>query len=265
MATGVKSKNAAQVLYLYGITQGGKADIAQLAGVDGRAAVEAMPCAGLACWISRVDKAEFADNLATNMENLEWLAEVSVRHQHVVAAIAASCDILPARFGTVFRSPSSLSLDVEKQKKILEHDLKRISGCEEWGLKVFSERSQPAVSEKAKSGRDYLRAKAAVLHTEPRKGLDTELQRLLSAVEKLAVENAPGSGAVSRGQRGLQWQGSLLVKRSQRGKLQQLAARFSREWEGLRSIELSGPGPPYSFVSRGRETTASKGPGQHGA
>lgn len=265
MATGVKSKNAAQVLYLYGITEGGKAGAPQLAGVDGQAAVEAVPCAGLTCWISRVDKGEFADSLATNMENLEWLAEVSVRHQQVVAAIAAICDILPARFGTVFRSPSSLAADVEKQKKVLEQDLKRIRGCEEWGLKVFSERSQPAASGKAKSGREYLRAKAAALHTEPRKGADAELQRLLSAVEELAVESAPGSGAVSRGQRGLQWQGSLLVKRSQRSKLQQLAARFSREWEGARSIELSGPWPPYSFVSRGREIAAAKGPGRHGA
>jgi len=58
---------------------------------------------------------------------------------------------------------------------------------------------------------------------------------------------------VSRGQRGLEWQGSLLVKRPQRGKLQQLIARFSQEWEGRRRIEVSGPWPPYSFVSRGQD------------
>jgi hypothetical protein len=210
------------------------------------------------CWISGVDGKEFADNLAANMENLEWLAEVSVRHQQVVAAIAAAGDILPARFGTVFRSLASLTDHIVRQKEVLEHDLKRISGCEEWGVKVFGAPSRPQAAVEAKSGRDYLRAKAAALHSETPKGVDRELQRLLSGLQEVAVESAPGSGAVSRGQRGLQWQGSLLVKRSRRAKLQQLTARFSKEWEGVRRIELSGPWPPYSFVSRSQETAGGR-------
>jgi len=253
MATGLKSSYASQVLYLYGITRSGKGSIPKLAGVDGGASVEAVPCAGLVCWTSRVDKKEFAENLAGNMENLEWLAEVSVRHQQVVAAIARARDILPARFGTVFRTPASLAADVDKHKALLIRDLKRISGCEEWGLKIFSLQSRAPAVIAAKSGRDYLRAKAAALHAELRPGDDEEVQRLERALEQMAVASAPGGGAVSRGQRGLEWQGSLLVKRIQSRKLQQLVARFSQEWEGARRIELSGPWPPYSFVSRGQE------------
>lgn len=250
MATSLKSRDAKQVLYLYGITRAGKGMVPGVAGVDGSASVEAMPCAGLVCWASRVEKREFAVNLASNMENLEWLAGVSVRHQQVVAAIARSHDILPARFGTVFRTPASLTADVEKRKALLARDLKRISGCEEWGVKVFSLRAQPRAATDAKSGRDYLQAKAAALHADVGRDAGPELQQLLRALRGVAVETVPGSGAVSRGQRGLQWQGSLLVKRSQRSKLQQLMARFSRHWEGERRLEVSGPWPPYSFVSR---------------
>lgn len=253
MATSLKSKRPDKVLYLYGITRDGKGEVPAVPGVDGSAAVEALPCGGLLCWTSRVDKKEFADDLAGNMENLEWLAEVSVRHQHVVAAIAAKRDILPARFGTVFRTQDSMTQDVERRKLLLEGDLKRISGCEEWGLKVFIAQPEAPAAVKAKSGRDYLRAKAAVLHAERHPDADGELQRLAAALNEIAAESAPGGGAVSRGQRGLEWQGSLLVKRSQRGKLQQLVARFSQDWEGARRIELSGPWPPYSFVSRGQE------------
>jgi len=258
MATGVKKKNAGQVFYLYGVTHGEGGSVPAAAGVDGSAAVESLPCAGLVCWISRVDKREFDNELAKNMENLEWLAQVSVRHQQVVAAIAKSRDILPARFGTVFRTQASLAADVVKRKALLESDLKRISGCEEWGLKVFSAQSKAPAAIAANSGREYLRAKAAVLHAEPRPGSDTELQRLMDALDELAVESAPGRGAVSRGQRGLQWQGSLLVKRAQRNKLQLLVTRFSQEWEGARRIELSGPWPPYSFVSRAQEKQAGR-------
>ena len=258
MATGLKSRDSNRVLYLYGITWEGQGTLSGITGVDAAASVEAVPCAGLVCWTSRVDKTEFAENLARNMENLEWLAEVSVRHQQVVAALAKSRDILPARFGTVFRSPASLGADVEKNKELLVRDLKRISGCEEWGVKVFGLRAQPQAAAGARSGRDYLQAKAAVLRPEASPDADAEVQRLLRAVEGVAVETAPGTGAVSRGQRGLRWQGSLLVKRSQCGKLQQLMARFSQDWEGERRIELSGPWPPYSFVSRSQEKKAGR-------
>lgn len=258
MATGLKSRDSDRVFYLYGITREGEGTVPGIIGVDATASVEALPCAGLVCWTSRVDKTEFAENLARNMENLEWLAEVSVRHQQVVAAIANSHDILPARFGTVFRSPSSLGADVEKNKELLVRDLKRISGCEEWGVKVFGTRAQPSAAAGAKSGRDYLQAKATALRAEAPRNTDAEVQRFVRALEGVALETAAGTGAVSRGQRGLHWQGSLLVKRSQRSKLQQLMARFSQDWEGERRIELSGPWPPYSFVSRSPEKEAGR-------
>jgi hypothetical protein len=147
---------------------------------------------------------------------------------------------------------------VEKNKALLVRDLKRISGCEEWGVKVFGLSAQPQATARAKSGRDYLQAKAAALRSEEPRTADREVQRLLQALEGIAVQSAIGTGAVSRGQRGLHWQGSLLVKRSQRAKLQQLMARFSQEWEGKRRIELSGPWPPYSFVSRSQEKEAGR-------
>ena len=261
MATGLKTRTGGHVLYLYGITREGQGTPASVTGVDGSAAVEAMPCAGLVCWVSRVGKAEFAENLAGNMENLEWLAEVSVRHQQAVAAIARAHDILPARFGTVFRSPASLRADVEERKRLLVRDLKRVGGCEEWGVKIFHLAPQPQMAVTAESGRDYLRAKAAALRAQAPRGADGEIEPLLQALKAVAAETASGGGAVSRGQRGLQWQGALLVKRSQATKLQQVLRRFSREWEGTRRIEVSGPWPPYSFVSRAqkRKTGGQRG------
>lgn len=258
MATSLKSRAARQVLYLYGITRQGQGVAAGVVGVDGSASVEAVPCAGLVSWVSRVDPRDFAENLASNMENLEWLAGISVRHQQVVAEIARAHDILPARFGTVFRTPASLAADVEKNKELLAHDLKRISGSEEWGIKVFGSPAQPQAAAGAKSGRDYLQAKAAALRAEAPPVADVEVQRFVRALQAVAVEAAAGAGAVSRGQRGLHWQGSLLVKRSQRAKLQRLVTRFSRDWEGERRIELSGPWPPYSFVSRSQEKEAGR-------
>jgi hypothetical protein len=256
MATSLKSRSRTSVLYLYGITAEGEGALPGVAGVDASAPVEAVPCAGLLCWASRVPKTEFADNLASNMENLEWLAEVSVRHQQVVAAIARQHDILPARFGTVFRTLASLQADVQQHKARMVGDLRRIRGCEEWGVKIFSERAASPSAAGAKSGRDYLQAKAAALRAQAPPAAGPEIEPLAQALQELAVAAAPGSGPVSRGQRGLLWQASLLLKRARRHRLQQVVERFSSQWAGKRRIELSGPWPPYSFVSRGQPAQA---------
>ena len=76
------------------------------------------------------------------------LSEAGVRHQRVVSAIAEVADILPARFGTVFLDASSLKADVRKRKKLLAADLRRIHGCDEWGVKVFAVTPKTEVANK---------------------------------------------------------------------------------------------------------------------
>ena len=248
MATRVKNERG-RVLYLYGIGPAPPGPAPRIAGVDGAAQVEAITTAGLVCWVSLVAKTEFADELARNMENLDWLAEVSVRHQRVVASITDSADILPARFGTIFLSRANLDSDVAKRKAVLLEDLARIRGCEEWGVKVFGKPAKPSAQAAPRSGREYLQARAGLLRNRPEKGPDPELERLVSRLQEVAVEMTPG-GAISGGQAGLQWQASLLLKRSRRGNFQAVVEKFAADWSGGRRIECTGPWPPYSFVSR---------------
>src|ERR1700682_2903376 len=87
------------VIYLYGITSGPAAAPVPIPGVDGLNSVKALECDGLVCWISNVSRADFARNLAKNMEDLDWIAEIGTRHQRAVSAIAESQDILPTRLG----------------------------------------------------------------------------------------------------------------------------------------------------------------------
>jgi len=237
------------VLYLYGISEG-QVPSPSLAGVDGTATIEAVPCSGLVCWISRVAASDFAENLARNMENLDWLAEVGVRHQRAVAAVAELCDVLPARFGTVFLSENTLAADVRSRKPTLLADLQRIRGAEEWGVKIFRTGSpKPVLTDAPRSGGEYLKAKAELLRERPPKTSDAELERFAAAAKAVTVDVAPG-GSVSGAQPGLLWHASFLVQRSSRKKFQQLVEKFSREWQPQRRVECTGPWPPYSFVSR---------------
>lgn len=248
MATRVRPSRSSTVAYLYGVTAKSVPGLT-IIGVDGKAAVEPMICTGLTCWVSHVSRMEFADDLATNMENLDWLSEAGVRHQRVVSAIAEVADILPARFGTVFLDASSLKADLRKREKSLASDLRRIHGCDELGVKVFA--AVPALrlpEKKPSTGRGYLETKAALLRRPP-VGIDAEeLKAFSAALRRISVAVSDG-GRISGGQRGLQWQSSILLKRDNRKKLEAMLKKYSAKWADTGKIECTGPWPPYSFVS----------------
>ena len=248
MATGV-NKQTDDVLYLYGITDSVKRKGQKIAGVDGEAPVETIPCAGLVCWISRVSRLDFADNLARNLENLDWLAQMSTRHQAIVAAIARARDVLPARFGTVFMSEASLQANIKKRKRLLLADLKRVKGNQEWGIKVFAARPAELELTSARTGKDYLRAKSELLRRRPSAHTDQQITRFAGELVKMSVATAQG-GKITSGRRGLLYHTSLLLGKTQQKRLHALLNRYAREWKGTRQIECTGPWPPYSFVSR---------------
>jgi hypothetical protein len=243
-----KTSSGAKVLYLYGVTRAA-GPAPQATGVDGKAAVVSVPCSGLTCWVSRVDGKEYGADLERNIENLDWLAEASVRHQRVVAELSQDRTVLPARFGTVFLSEKTLAADVAKRKKDMESALRRLAGADEWGVKVFRVDQPVHTAVAAASGRDYLSQKAAMLKPAGAQQVALEIRELADALSKVAADAVP-AGKVSTGQRGLEWQASFLVRRADRKKWDEALAKFARRWGYERRIETSGPWPPYSFVSR---------------
>jgi hypothetical protein len=237
-----------RVLYLYGITRDVASHMELPAGVDGSSPVEPLLCAGLTCWISRVAADEYGERLSANMENLDWLAANSVRHQRVVGAIAAATDILPGRFGTVFVSEDTLRADVRSRQASLLNALKRIAGTEEWGVKVFATKTAQAAAANAKSGKDYLRRKAAQMESRAHRETDPQVKSLQRELDRITLDSTPG-GNVSGVQRELEWHASYLLRRDRRRQFQEALKRFATRWQDSRRIEATGPWPPYSFIS----------------
>ena len=261
MATAVKKKSAkkkararkavrASAIYLYGIAEPVRGKVQLHAeSVDGEAPIEPLRIASLDCWISRVDRGEFAEHLAENMENLEWLATVGVRHQRAVADLASKVDILPARFGTVFLSDESLREHVESSRKGIQSVFKKISGSDEWGVKVFTsiQSERPAMIEAA-SGTDYLKRKAQSVMPRAKEE-DPELQALAKSLSDLSAGVAAG-GKASTGQPNLVWHSSFLVKRTRQKKFAETLKDFTAKNGDRYRVECSGPWPPYSFVGQ---------------
>lgn len=243
---------ARKVIHLYGVTKGRGPSpdlFRRLKGVDGAAPVEALDCAGLVCWFSRVPEVEFAHNLSENMQNLDWLAAATTRHQEVVSAIAQAVDVLPARFGIEFLDEKSLLAHVESRKSALKADFHRIQGKEEWGVKVFALPIAVVVSnKKIRTGKEYLQAKSAFAR-RPVKRSSPDLEEFAKALQSLADDVTEG-GKFAATRRDLEFHKTILLKRRDRKKLESLARSYSRKWKDQRRVECTGPWPPFSFVSR---------------
>jgi hypothetical protein len=261
MATGVKAKvlvkaapraqSRTQVVHFYGVTQAPGLStefFRDLKGVDGIAAVEPLECGGLICWISRVPEADFARDLAKNMQDLDWLAAVTTRHQEAVAAIARAADILPARFGLEFSNDLSLRSHIETRRAALKADFQRLQGRQEWGVKVFALPAEPLPKKKFRTGKEYLQAKSALSRPVSHPP-DPPLSELAEALESISDRIADG-GKFAAARRDLEFHKVLLLKRSDRSKLEALIRNFSRKWKGQKRVECTGPWPPFSFVTQ---------------
>ena len=239
------------VLYLYGVTEFVPENPVRQVGVDRKSPVEAVECDAVVCWVSRVSGREFETSLAQNMENLDWLAAAGVAHQRAIGRLARVLEILPARFGTIFRDERSLCAHVRGRLRELQEDFQRVRDADEWGVKVFETAPAPAPAQvpNIRSGKAYLMAKAALVPPKRQILPPGELAAFKAALGEVAEESAP-AGSISRGQRGLTFQTSLLVKRPNQRRLQSVLKQFTKKWAGRQRIECTGPWPPYSFVSQ---------------
>lgn len=241
---------AEAALYLYGISLADESKPARISspGIDGVHAVQAKACGDFLCWISSVDRGSFSREMNHSMDNLEWLALHGVRHQQVVAEIAAKQTIIPARFGTVFSGEQALAKNVQGRKSALQKVFTRISDADEWGVKVFAEpQPAPAMPAQVRTGKEYLRAKATQLKRRPVQDKEG-LRKFTAALEKIARDSAP-TGKISGAQPHLLWQATFLVPRDRRKQWDKVLQQFMKQWDGSRRIEVNGPWPPYSFAS----------------
>ena len=76
-----------------------------LRGVDERYPVMALEEAGMVAVIGEVDTGEFCDQ---NLQTLSWVGPRACRHEAVVERIMGASPVLPVKFGTIFRSRTSL-------------------------------------------------------------------------------------------------------------------------------------------------------------
>lgn len=257
-----------ELVYVYGILAGPPGEPPEdLSGVDGEPiAIESVEDGGLHAIVSRVPHADFNEEaLEQRTADTDWLADLALRHQGVVGWLHENGDVVPMRLLAVFNSIDSVGDWLRSDRSRLQRIVGDLAGREEWTIRIHfaDERWNKWVDERAREkdgdlagdgesgpGREFLlRRKLEMRRAEMAEEVENEMLGAIAASLpnswKVMVEDR-----LSRG--GADPQLTVLVARESTDGIEEQVRSIEANWrERGVTLALSGPWPPYSFVSGG--------------
>jgi hypothetical protein len=238
-------------LYAYAVVASDRTDLPQVDGVapGPLGLVGVGPVAAVA---GPVDVAQFeGEVLERNLADAGWLEAVVRGHERVVEALLGPDAVLPMRFGSIFSGPDALRDMLGGNVAALVELLDDVRGRVELGVTVRAERgTEPDdQAEASPSGRDYLRRRQAAL-TAARQVADASAD--LAARLHTALSGAAERAAVlspHRSDPDLVLTAAYLVPDRAVDDFCRNVEAVGREHGAGCALEVTGPWPPYSFMS----------------
>jgi hypothetical protein len=186
------------------------------------------------------------------------VSAVGIAHQAVVDACLRSDAVVPMKLFTIFASDTRAIEAMTRQMPQLDDAIQRVAGCVEWGVRVTRALPAPAAppapavkrtpTPEGAGGRAFLEAKAKQRRAarDAAESLDQDVRALTITLDGMTRDvryreddAAPllldASYLVSR-------DGESRFRSQLRAKARPLLARGCR-------VTVTGPWPPYSFVS----------------
>jgi hypothetical protein len=247
----------AEALYAYGITLAGLRLPEDARALTDGAPLERVALGDLELLVSPVRPDQLRideDDLSENGR----LATLARGHDAVVRAAARSGPVLPLRFGTVVADESAARRLLEEHGDSAREQLRRIADTREWGVKlVRSLDAEPAPvgprsgDRSGVTGTEYLarRRRALEQHGEAEAAAGKAAEVLQETLRPHVTESLRRGGATGSS---LLLDLAFLVRPDAETDFLAAAAelreRFASDGFG---VEVSGPWPPYSFVSLG--------------
>jgi Gas vesicle synthesis protein GvpL/GvpF len=243
-----------------------------LAGVDPAGAVKRIVHGDLAALVSRVPLAEYGEEpLRENLNDLDWLARVARAHEHVLEGAMGRTSIVPLRLCTIYADDESVTAMLEREGEQLRETLARLEGRQEWGVKLLVDPETLAAAARERSeevagleeelagrsgggaymaGRKLDRRLAEVTHALASERAD-EVHTRLADWASDSVLNSPQNRDLSGHEGEMLMNGAYLVESSRADELRDLLAELEARHRALGArLELTGPWPPYNFISR---------------
>jgi Gas vesicle synthesis protein GvpL/GvpF len=221
---------------------------------------------GLWLIVSDVDAAAYGEPaIASGLKQLEWVSARAMAHEAVVERFLRADAVLPMQLFTIFASDARALAHVTRDRRRIDRILKRVGGHLEWGLRLTwdEQAARDAVERRHKAparadriaGSAYLARKRDLLDVSrarlaEARSAATAVHRALKQLARDSVRRAETERAAPGSRLLLDAAYLVSTRRGSafRGSVQRRARTLAK---GGISAALSGPWPPYNFVSTG--------------
>lgn len=195
--------------------------------------------------------------LENALRDIDWVATVAVAHEAVVDAFARQprTTVVPMKLFTMFSSVERAHEEMRSRLRGIHAIVRRITGCEEWGVRLMPRASLPAprarlAASRPSSGVAFLAAKkeARDLAREAAAALAAAANRTFSTLAAIAKDTRRREDA-PRGMTPPLLDAAFLVTRTDRARFKAAVRRLASEGRrGGADLTLTGPWPAYNFV-----------------
>jgi hypothetical protein len=197
------------------------------------------------------------ESLQSSLGNMQWVSDAAVAHDAVSEHFARMRNVttVPMKMFTMFSTRERAAAEMRGRRRELGAAIRKIAGCEEWGVRVMRE---PAALVRAQSGASAATSGAAFLTAK--KNLRDEARQAVVLAADAAEEAFSELSALARdvARRHDAPQGAaapplldaaFLVPTSGRTRFKAAARRAARQCHDAgASMSLTGPWPAYNFV-----------------
>jgi len=233
-------------VWVYALARADRAQdrTAGLRGVAGEP-VRAVVAGDLAAVVGTVELDEFRGaGLRRNFSDADWFAAKARAHNAVVSAVRRGGSVFPVRPATIYRDDWRVCQLLSKEHEEIQAALRRISGREELGVKVYADPKSMAVQG------DLRRRRQLASQYEGYRMAVAEADRVHTALMRCAVEGkrkpSPNGGAEATGPSTI-LNGSYLVDDDGVELFVETITALERSTARIK-LEVTGPWPPYSFA-----------------
>jgi hypothetical protein len=197
-----------------------------------------------------------SERLEEDLHDLESVSRHALAHASVVEFFFRKSPVIPLKLFTLFSSDERVRQQLVGRRAALGKLFARLRGLEEWGVRITADQRQtnPATSQPLASGRDYLVIKKRLLDHggAPPNAVVREVKAALASVGRFASKERKEAFPPPGRNRPFVAGASFLVSAKKRAQWKKQVEKVAT---GLRKhghrLELSGPWPPYHFVSAG--------------
>jgi hypothetical protein len=269
------------VMYVYGVAHAPRRHQSaplQLEGLVPATPVQPLVHGNLMAFVSAVPASQFGPSeFRSALNDAAWLKDRILAHEKVLEGLRSSYDVVPFRFGTIYLDSAKASNALARHRAALCLALERIRDASEWGVKLYCDQDtlrrqietesvsvrqlRDKLGQAAPGARFFLQKNyAKALDGETAAMIASAVERIRQSLDSCACESAEikvQSAAVHGRPTEMVMNAAYLVAEGALAKFRQTIAALQEQFaaHGF-NHELTGPWPPYHFVSVRQEGIA---------